>query len=118
VTCTGSQYFRAPTPEAAEWERDIRQAKEYGLDWMRFRLMWSWYSRGGGQYDFSSLHRLMGICADHEMKALMLVNLESAPAWLVKKHPEAIYEDAHGRLDPLSRPDHPDPYGTRVYAIR
>jgi hypothetical protein len=31
----GSQYFRAPTPKEQDWERDIKQAKEYGLDYFR-----------------------------------------------------------------------------------
>ncbi|NLF39432.1 hypothetical protein GX586_08305 [bacterium] len=94
----GTQYFRAPTPAEANWENDVRQARAYGLDYFRFWLMWNWYSRHEGAYDFSSLERLLDICARHGMKVLMLVNLESVPAWLVKKHPEAVYRDAKGGL--------------------
>jgi len=93
----GSQYFRAPTPPEKDWERDIRQAKAYGLDYLRFWLMWNWYCRAEGQYDFGSLSRLLDICQRHGAKVLMLVNLESVPAWLVKRHPEAIYIDSAGR---------------------
>ena len=94
----GSQYFRAPTPAEEDWERDVCQAKEHGLDYLRFWLMWNWYCRAEGKYDFSSLGRLLDICADNEVKALMLVNLESVPAWVVKRHPEAVYRDATGGL--------------------
>lgn len=94
----GSQYFRAPTPAERDWDRDIRQAKEYGLDYLRFWLLWNWYSRREREYDFSSLGRLLDTCRRHGMKAIMLTNLESVPAWLVKKHPEAVYQDAAGGL--------------------
>ncbi len=98
----GSQYFRAPTPPEADWDRDIEQARHYGLDYVRFWLMWNWYCRAEGEFDFSSLRRLLDTCQRHGMKALMLVNLESVPAWLVRKHPEAIYVDSD---DGLYRPE-------------
>jgi beta-galactosidase GanA len=97
VIYIGSQYYRAPTPREADWERDVRQAKAHGLEYLRFWLMWNWYCRSEGEYDFSSLRRLLDICTNHGVKAIMLVNLESVPAWLVRRHPEAIYVDAHGR---------------------
>jgi beta-galactosidase GanA len=94
----GTQYFRAPTPAEQDWDRDIRQAREYGLDYFRFWLMWNWYSRREREYDFASLRRLLDTCQKHGMKAILLTNLESVPAWLVKKHPEAVYQDATGGL--------------------
>ncbi len=92
----GSQYFRAPTPTPHDWERDIAQAKNHGLDYMRLWLMWNWYTRVEDHYDFSSLERLLDIFVRNDMKAIMLLNLESAPAWLVKKCPDAVYRDANG----------------------
>jgi beta-galactosidase GanA len=94
----GTQYYRAPTPSPEGWERDVKQAKEHGLDYFRFWLMWNWYCQREGQYNFDSLKRLLDICQKHGMKAILLTNLESVPAWLVKKHPEAIYRDAKGGL--------------------
>ena len=44
----GSQYFRAPTPAEVDWDRDMDQAKEYGLDYLRFWLMWNWYCQPRG----------------------------------------------------------------------
>ncbi|MFW6118758.1 MAG: beta-galactosidase [Planctomycetota bacterium] len=94
----GTQYFRAPTPAEEDWDRDTEQARLYGLDYVRFWLMWNWYCRAEGEYDFSSLRRLLDTCERHGMKVLMLVNLESVPAWLAKKHPEAVYVDSEDRL--------------------
>ncbi len=94
----GSQYFRAPTPAEEDWDRDMRQAEQYGLDYVRFWLMWNWSCRRESEYDFSSLGRLLDACHKHQVKALMLVNLESVPGWLVKRHPEAVYVDATGGL--------------------
>jgi len=94
----GSQYFRAPTPHPDDWERDIAQAKAYGLDYLRFWLMWNWYSQKEGVYDFSGVVRLLDICEKNDVKAILLLNLESVPAWLVKKYPEAVYKDAKGGL--------------------
>lgn len=98
----GSQYFRAPTPAEKDWDRDVKQAREYGLDTLRCWLMWNEYSRGEGQYDFSSLHRLLDTFDKYDVKAVMLLNLESCPAWLPKKYPEAIYRD---EKDGLYRPE-------------
>jgi len=94
----GSQYFRAPAPAPSQWENDIRTAKAHGLDYLRFWLMWNWYAAAEDTFDFSDLERLLDICAARKVKAIMLINLESVPAWLVKKHPEAVYKDAFDRL--------------------
>jgi beta-galactosidase GanA len=94
----GSQYFRAPTPSPEDWDRDIAQAKAYGLSYFRFWLMWNWYSQREGAFDFSSLQRLLDACGKHGMKVIMLLNLESVPAWLVKKYPDSVYRDAKGGL--------------------
>ena len=92
----GTQYYRAPTPNEKFWEQDIKQAKEHGLDIVRFWLIWNSYSNKEGQYDFDKLQRLLDICEKNKMKVIMLVNLESVPAWTSKKYPDSIYIDSNG----------------------
>lgn len=92
----GSQYFRAPTPSPECWEKDVKQAKAYGLDYLRIWLMWNWYSIDANTYDFSSLLTLLDIFHKYDVKAILLVNLESAPAWLIDKYPQAMYIDSRG----------------------
>ena len=81
----GSQYFRAPTPSQDCWEKDAKQAKDYGLDYLRIWLMWNWYSIDKDKYDFSSLFILLDIFEMNSLKAIMLTNLASATAWLIEK---------------------------------
>ena len=93
----GAQYYRAPTPGSADWERDIKTAKAHGLNIMRVWVMWRWYNRIEGEYDFAELHELHGIFKRNGMKLIFLLVPESAPAWLIKKHPEAMYLDQENR---------------------
>jgi len=101
----GVQYYRAPTPLKDDWERDIKTAREYGLNIIRIWVLWSWYNPMENKYDFSEIEGLLNICSKHGMKAILLLNLESAPAWLVKAHPEAIY------VSNLDKKYYPDPIG-------
>ncbi len=87
----GSQYYRPPTPQPHDWEKDIEQAKKYGIDVIRFWLMWSWINTKKDYYDFSEIEKLMNLSKKNNIKVILLFNLESSPAWLTPLYPEAMF---------------------------
>lgn len=98
----GAQYFRPPTPPAKDWDKDFRGMKKCGMNIVRFWCLWSWHEPREGQYDWDDLRQLLDLCHKYDMRAILLIDLESTPEWLNIRHPEAIYE---GHDDTLQHPD-------------
>ena len=98
----GAQYYRPPVPHPEDWEKDLKQVKEYGIEIIRFWLMWSWINTKKGYYDFSEIDRLMELSQKNNLKVILLFNLESSPGWVNKKYPEAMFIS---RMDEIIYPD-------------
>jgi beta-galactosidase GanA len=82
--------------------------KAQGMNTVRLWAMWSWIHRENDQFDFSHLDRLMTLCKEIGLKALIQVILENAPSWLVQEHPNARYVANDGQaIQPMGRPNTP-----------
>jgi beta-galactosidase GanA len=92
----GSQYHRPPTPKMDKWAGDFKTMEEHGFNMARGWAMWGWLNPKEGEYDFSELEKLCDLGLKHNIKIVLLVNLESTPAWLYKKYPETLYVDQKG----------------------
>lgn len=92
----GTQYHRPPTPKMEKWEYDFKTMKEHGFNIVRGWAMWGWLNPKQDVYDFSELERLCDLGAQYDIKVILLVNLESSPAWLYKKYPNTLYVDQKG----------------------
>lgn len=92
----GSQYHRPPTPKLDKWADDFKTMEEHGFNMARGWAMWGWLNPKEGEYDFSELEKLLDLGLKHDIKIILLVNLESTPAWLYKKYPESLYVDHKG----------------------
>lgn len=92
----GAQYFRPPTPLREDWDRDFRNMAKAGMNIIRAWCLWSWHNPADGQYDWSDIDGLLEQCRKHDMKAILLVSLESVPGWVLQRHPEAVYEANNG----------------------
>ena len=104
----GAQYYRTPNPPQQDWERDLREMKAQGMNTVRLWAMWSWIHTSERSFDFAELDRLMELCREIGLKALVQVILENAPAWLVEKHSEARYVASDGQaIQPMGRPNTP-----------
>lgn len=104
----GAQYYRTPNPPERDWERDLREMKRQGMNTVRLWAMWSWIHTSGDTFDFSHLDRLMDLCRQIGLKALVQVILENVPAWLAERYPEARYVAGDGqRIQPMGRPNTP-----------
>ena len=82
----GTQYYRAPTPLPEEWEGDISQHAEFGLDAMQIRINWRWNERREREYDFSDLDRLLELAKKYNRKVIMKFLLECAPQYVFEKY--------------------------------
>lgn len=93
----GTQYHRPPTPKAEKWEDDFALMKRCGFNIARGWAMWSWLNPGAGRYDFSELDRLCDLGEKNDIQIILLVNIESCPAWVHRKHPQSVYVSRTGR---------------------
>ncbi|MFA5688145.1 MAG: beta-galactosidase [Kiritimatiellales bacterium] len=92
----GTQYHRPPTPKMDKWENDFKTMKDHGFNMVRGWAMWGWLNPKEDVFDFSELERFCDLGLKYDIKTILLVNLESTPAWLYKKYPETLYTDQRG----------------------
>lgn len=104
----GAQYYRTPNPPPEDWERDLREMKAHGMNTVRLWAMWSWIHTSEDTFDFTELDRLLELCRQTGLKALVQVILENAPAWLVEQNPHTRYVANDGQaIQPMGRPNTP-----------
>lgn len=85
----GAQYYRAPTPEKANWEKDMKNMKEMGLNRVKFWVQWRWTHRAEDEFYFDDLDELMDIAHKNSLKVTLNTIFDVAPTWLYKKYPDA-----------------------------
>ena len=78
----GTQYYRAPTPLADEWDGDLGNLERYHLGTIQLRLNWRQYEPREGEYDFSDVDRLMDLAERHGRKVIIKFLLECAPQYV------------------------------------
>jgi len=92
----GTQYYRPPTPRPQYWEPDFKLMAECGFNTVRGWAMWSWLNPREDVYDFEETDRLLDLGEKYGIKVILLVNIESSPGWLYKKHPDKVYVNKSG----------------------
>lgn len=92
----GTQYYRAPTPRPEDWERDLANIRERGMNIIRLWLVWAWMNPAKGQFDYSDIETLLGLAKKNDIEVVLLTSLEAAPAWLIHDHPECHYVSRQG----------------------
>jgi len=92
----GTQYYRAPTPMPEDWESDIANMAEMGMNIIRLWLVWSWMNPAPGQYIFDDVDKILELCKKNGIKAVLLTSLEGAPAWMVRENQDCYYVSRKG----------------------
>ena len=95
----GAQYWRAPTPTEPEWEGDLDQLSQLGLEAIQLRVQWAWHERGEGEYDFREVTRLMDLAHARGLRTIVMFMLEDAPYWLFENY-DAARVAPDGRVIP------------------
>jgi beta-galactosidase GanA len=93
----GTQYYRPPTPKLDKWEKDFKLMHECGFNIVRGWAMWSWLNPAEGKYDFSDVKYLLDLGKKYSIKVILLTNIESIPAWIVRKYPDSMYVSRTGQ---------------------
>ena len=93
----GAQYYRAPTPSSACWDRDLKHISDLGFTDVKFWVQWRWSHRGRNSFYFNDLDSLMNIAAKYNLRVTLNTIFDVAPIWLYKKYPDAkqITNDGH-----------------------
>jgi len=82
----GTQYYRAPTPVPESWERDIKTAKKLGMTHVQLWCQWRWHERKRGEFLWDDTDRLFDLAEKEGLQVIVMVMLETAPAWLFRKY--------------------------------
>jgi len=94
----GSQYYRAPTPRPEDWERDLGQLRDHGMDTVKLWAQWRWNAPAPGAFSFTDLDRLMALCGDLGLRVVINVVFDVMPAWLVQQYPDCLMVRCDGRI--------------------
>lgn len=94
----GAQYYRAPTPEPACWEHDLKRMKQMGFNSIKYWVQWRWAHRGEDLFYFDDLDRLMDLAGNNGLGVTLNLILDVAPVWLYEKHPDAKQIMRNGQI--------------------
>ncbi len=92
----GFQYYRAPTPERSEWDKDLKNIKAYGYNTVKYWLQWRWNEPNRGEYTFDDIDELMDLAQKHGLKVVLNIILDVSPVWLTRDYPESSMITARG----------------------
>ena len=82
----GTQYYRAPTPLPTEWEDDLQNMGDAGLDTIQLRVQWRWNELVEGKYRFDDLDRLFELSQKHHKQVIFKFLLENAPDYIFREY--------------------------------
>jgi beta-galactosidase len=89
-------------PEHWEFERiekDLDIMKKNGLKIIRIaEFMWSVLEKEEGKFDFSILDKVFEEVEKRDMKIILGTPSATPPAWIIRKHPEIMQKDEHGKV--------------------
>lgn len=99
----GAAYYDEYMPESRV-EEDMRLLKKAGMNLIRIaESTWSTWEPRDGEFDFTSLHRVLDSAQRHGIKVIVGTPTYAIPPWMAKKYPD-ILADTH---------DGPSRYGHR-----
>ena len=93
----GAQYYRAPTPNPSQWERDIANIREHGFNTIKIWAQWRWNHPKLNSFYFGDLDELMDISARNNIKVVINIIMDVAPAWFYVSHPDSLMITCDGR---------------------
>ena len=94
----GAQYYRYPTPYPETWEKDLQKFKACGFNTIKIWAQWRSNNPREGVYDFSDLRQIMDIAHGLNLKVIINIILDVAPAWFFQKYPDSVMVMENGLL--------------------
>jgi beta-galactosidase len=93
----GANYYRANTPKKSEWKKDIENMREYGFNTIKVLALWRWNNPQKNVFYFEDLDELMNLAKAADMKVVINVLFDSAPAWFFRRYPDSVMITCDGR---------------------
>lgn len=93
----GFQYYRATTPLREDWEKDLENIKSYGFNTIKLFALWRWNNPKDGVYYFDDMDELMNLAHKNNLKVIINILFDLAPAWFFKKYPDSVMITCDGR---------------------
>jgi len=93
----GANYYRATTPKRSEWKKDIENMREYGFNTIKVLALWRWNNPQKDGFYFEDLDELMDLAQASNIKVIINVLFDSAPAWFFSKYPDSVMITCDGR---------------------
>ena len=101
----GSQYYRAPSPHAGEWERDLDRMAALGFNTVKFWVQWRWNHPTEDEFRFEDIDRLMELALARKLHVMLNTIFDVAPAWIYRLYPDASMVTLDGRrIGPQTQP--------------
>lgn len=101
----GSQYYRAPSPTAEDWEKDLKTMAKLGFTMVKFWVQWRWNHPAENRFYFEDIDRLMDLAQNCRLKVMLNIIFDVAPAWIYQKYPDASMLTLDGRrVGPQTQP--------------
>ena len=96
---------RDPLSKREAWRRDLRQIHKLGFNAIRCWIDWASGEPHEGQYDFETIDVLLKLAEQEGLKVIIQVYMDSAPAWVGRKYPDALFVSSNGMaIHPESAP--------------
>ncbi|UCE07898.1 MAG: beta-galactosidase, partial [bacterium] len=79
-----------------EWQHDLQQIKSLGFNTVRTWVEWAHCEPRQGEYHFENLQLLCDLALEVGLKVIIQMYVDSAPDWVGKKYPDALFEAQSG----------------------
>lgn len=83
-----------------QWRHDLEQIKELGFNTIRTWIEWAHSEPIEGEFDFDNLILLSELASEIDLKIFIQMYADSAPDWVGKKFPDALFEAQNGAKIP------------------
>lgn len=94
---TGIQYFRDPNPAEELWEKDLHDIAVAGFGFIGCWVPWRYVNPADGHWEFEKYGRLLRLAEKNGLKVRIQLVPESAPDWVVRKHPDSLMVNEAGQ---------------------
>lgn len=93
----GAVYYRRSNPPERDWERDYETAAADGMNAFRHWFLWGAIEVKPGESNWEPYDRQLDLAAENGMKTVIAEMVTSAPEWIYRRLPHAMYATADGR---------------------
>src|SRR6476660_2767640 len=96
---------RNPGSKVDAWRKDLIQVKKLGFNTVRCWIDWASGEPDEGQYRFETIDTILKLAEEQHLKVIVQVYMDSAPAWVGRKFPDALFVSSNGMaIHPESAP--------------